>query len=262
MPRLHLFEFEDQSWFPASLRNAMTAYLECTYSITPFPKAWAEQMAALLQAGSVAQLVDLGSGSGGPVALVLDALAQQGLRVRAVLTDLYPPGNPRLGGFGSEIQYWPKPVDAANVPVELEGIRTMFASFHHFRPRLARKILSDAFARRRPICVFEATSRTPAAVLSAALIPVLVLVLTPRIRPLSWTQVIFTYLIPILPLLMFWDGFVSQLRTYSVQELAQLTKDLQADDYSWEIGEIKLPRLPAGVPYLIGCGPLPSSAPR
>jgi hypothetical protein len=240
----------------------MTAYLECTYRITPFPKAWAEQIVPLLQCDNVAQLVDLGSGSGGPVALVLEALAERGLRVRAVLTDLYPPAIPRPGGSSAKIQYCAKPVDAANVPAELVGIRTMFASFHHFRPEPARKILSDAFACRRPICVFETTSRTLAAVLSAILIPVLVLVLTPRIRPLSWQQVIFTYLIPILPLLMFWDGFVSQLRTYSVEELTQLTKDLKADDYSWEIGEIKLPRLPAGVPYLIGRGALGGGAPR
>lgn len=78
MPRLHLFEFEDQSWFPASLRNAMTAYLECTYRITPFPKAWAERLAQVMPARGVAQVVDLGSGSGGPVALVLLALAEQG----------------------------------------------------------------------------------------------------------------------------------------------------------------------------------------
>ena len=252
MRRLHLFEFEDQSWFPASLRNAMTAYLECTYSVTPFPNAWAERMAPLLQSDDATPLVDLGSGSGGPVALVLAALAERGLRARAVLTDLYPPAKIKPGQSGAPIEYWPKPVDAANVPAELGGIRTMFASFHHFRPDLARKILSDAFANRRPICVFEATSRTPAAVLSAILIPILVLVLTPWIRPLSWVQLVFTYLIPILPLLMFWDGFVSQLRTYSVDELSGFIKDLRADDYTWEIGEIKLPRRPAGVPYLIG----------
>lgn len=251
MQRLHLFEFEDQGWFPASLRNAMTAYLESAYRITPFPKAWAERMAPLLQANGIAQLVDLGSGSGGPVPLVLQALAERGLRVCAVLTDLYPPASHKPAK-SAEIQYWPKAVDATQVPPDLTGIRTMFACFHHFRPERARRILKDAFVHRVPICIFEATSRTPAAVLSAILIPILVLILTPRIRPLSSAQVLFTYLIPILPLLMFWDGFVSHLRTYSVGELTELAGDFRADDYSWEIGEINLQRLPAGVPYLIG----------
>jgi len=39
----------------------------------------------------------------------------------------------------------------------------------------------------------------------------------------SWVQILFTYVVPILPLLIFWDGLVSQLRTYSVQELEEFT---------------------------------------
>ncbi len=31
-----------------------------------------------------------------------------------------------------------------------------------------------------------------------------------------------------------------------------MTSDLQSPDYKWEIGQIEIPRMPAGVPYLIG----------
>jgi hypothetical protein len=65
-------------------------------------------------------------------------------------------------------------------------------------------------------------------------------------------QIVFTYLIPILPLLIFWGGMVSQLRTYTVQELNEFTRDLQSPEYEWEAGLIEIPRMPAGVPYLIG----------
>jgi hypothetical protein len=128
----------------------------------------------------------------------------------------------------------------------------MFASFHHFRPEAARAILRDAFEQRRPICIFEGTSRTPGAIASAVLIPFLVLVLTPLVKPVSWVQIFFTYLVPILPLVIFWDGLVSQLRTYSVEELEELTRDLESPEYQWEAGLIEIPRLPAGVPYLVG----------
>jgi hypothetical protein len=143
-------------------------------------------------------------------------------------------------------------VDATRVPDALSGIRTMFASFHHFRPQAAREILCDVFEQRRPICIFEGTSRTPAAIASALLIPFLVLLLTRLVRPLSWMQILLTYLVPILALLIFWDGLVSQLRTYSVQELKEFTRDLQLPAYRWEAGLIGIPRMPAGVPYLIG----------
>ncbi|HUJ50403.1 MAG TPA: hypothetical protein VLW25_09390, partial [Bryobacteraceae bacterium] len=115
----------------------------------------------------------------------------------------------------------------------------MFALFHHFRPEAAQSNLRDAFQNRRPICVFEATSRSAPAIATAILIPLLVLLLTPRVRPLSWTQILFTYLLPILPLLIFWDGPVSQLRTYTVAELNEFTSALAAPGYTWEAGLIE-----------------------
>ncbi len=250
MRRVHLFEFEDQAWFPGVLRRAMTGYLAATYGITPFPKLWADRIATLLSTGEVAEIVDLGSGAGGPVVRVVKELEARRLRVRVTLTDLFP--NANAACEPASIRYWPTPVDAAHVPAELTGTRTMFAAFHHFRPEAARQILRDAFEQRRAICVFEATSRTPGAIASAVLIPLLVLLLTPAVRPVSLVQILFTYLVPILPLLMFWDGLVSQLRTYSVVELEELTKDLRSPEYRWEVGLIQVPRLPAGVPYLIG----------
>ena len=248
--RLHLFEWEDQPWFPGFLRTAMTRYLAAAYGITPLPKHWAECLSKLMTRDGPDEIVDLGSGSGGPIALVMKELADAGFKVSVTLTDLYP--SPSAGIAGSSIRYWPKPVDAAAVPGSLSGIRTMFASFHHFRPRPARAILRDAFQHRRPICIFEGTSRTPAAIVSALLIPFLVILLTPRVRPVSWTQLVFTYLVPILPLLIFWDGLVSQIRTYSVQELQEFTSDLQSPDYRWEAGLLRIPRMPVGVPYLMG----------
>ena len=251
MPRLHLFEFEDQPWFPTALRGAMTGYLAATYRITPFPAIWAERIAKLVRPAASCEIVDLGSGSSGPMPLVMNHLKELGIAAQATLTDLYPNAK-HWNNRDPAIRYWPDPVDAGNVPSQLTGIRTMFASFHHLAPESATQILADAFRQRRAICIFEATSRTPAAIATTVLIPLLVLLLTPRVRPISWIQIVFTYLIPILPFLIFWDGLVSQLRTYSPAELADLSRDLRSDSYQWEIGTIDIPRLPAGVPYLIG----------
>jgi hypothetical protein len=253
--RLHLFEWEDQPWFPAFLRASMTSYLAASYGITPFPQVWADHLSKLMSREAMNDIVDLGSGSGGPVERVVHELGKRGFSTRVTLTDLYPNVSAFEAGVSqpSFIRYWPEPVNASRVPATLYGIRTMFASFHHFPPNAARGILRDAFEQRRPICIFEASSRTPAGIVSTLLIPVLVLALTPWVRPLSWVQILFTYLIPILPLLIFWDGFVSQIRTYSARELEDFTRDIQSPAYRWETGLIEIPRMPAGVPYLIGC---------
>ena len=248
MQRRHWFEFEDQAWFPGFFRKAMTSYLAAAYRITPFPRMWAERIAKLARPGEVFEIVDLGSGSAGPVPLVLERLKELEIETHATLTDLYPYAQ----HSDPTMQYWPHPVDARFVPDELNGVRTMFAAFHHFRPQDAQAILRNAFEQKHAICIFEATSRSPAAIASAFLIPLLVLLLTPRVRPFTWTQILFTYLLPILPLLIFWDGLVSQLRTYSVEELEAFIAPLKSPTYAWETGLIAIPRLPAGVPYLIG----------
>ena len=51
---------------------------------------------------------------------------------------------------------------------------------------------------------------------------------------------------------LLWDGMVSILRLYSPEQMKELTEDLQAPDYAWEIGRIQVRGIPGGLPYLIG----------
>lgn len=186
---------------------------------------------------------------------IVPALRSKGYAPEVTLTDLYP--NPEAvaeknSGAQSAIRYWPSPVDATAVPRELTGARTMFLSFHHHPPERAKAILQDAFEKRVGIAVLEFSARKPVMLLSCLQIPLAVFLLTPRIRPLKASQLLFTYVIPVVPLLMMWDGIVSHLRTYSPDELRAMTADLQAPDYVWETGEFRVPRLPGAFPWLTG----------
>jgi hypothetical protein len=105
------------------------------------------------------------------------------------------------------------------VPRGLDGFRTLFNAFHHFRPELARRILADAVAARRPIAVFEVVSRRLLPLVGLLLSPLNVLVLMPFVRPRRWSWLFFTYVVPVIPLFVLWDGVVSWLRIYSEPEL-------------------------------------------
>src|SRR5262245_54392038 len=113
----------------------------------------------------------------------------------------------------------PQPVDATRVPDELPGFRTMFSAFHHFRPEQASAVLADAVRMRQGIGVFEGTQRRPLALLLMLLVPLAVLITTPFIRPFRWSRLLWTYLIPIVPIVALFDALVSCLRTYSIEEL-------------------------------------------
>lgn len=78
------------------------------------------------------------------------------------------------------------------------------------------------------------------------------LVSTPFIRPFRWARLLFTYPIPLVPLTCFWDGFVSQLRAYTPDELRDLAAGLGDVGYQWDAGKVKLDGSPAHLTYLIG----------
>ena len=138
------------------------------------------------------------------------------------------------------------------MPSSLVGVRTMFSGFHHFRPDAARAILKDAFDQRRAICIFESGSGGWLNFSQALGHPLALLAVMPFVRPFRWPYLLFTYLIPLIPLSLLWDVIVSFLRLYSPKQMATMTEDLQAPDYSWEIGRIQIRLIPEGLPYLIG----------
>ena len=255
MKRLHLIEIEDQDWCPPTIRNTATDYLQFVLSkAKPYEPVVPVLECALKRAGS-RQVLDLCSGGAGPWFWLQHALKDRGLKVSVCLTDKFPnPGALAQSGRhpSDGIDYHPCSIDATRVPKELPGFRTMFTAFHHFRPAEARAVLADAVRQRRGIAIFEGSERSVLGLLSMLLAPFMVLVMIPFVRPFRWSRLLWTYLIPLVPLVTLFDGLVSCLRTYSVPELRQFAAELGAQDYEWEIGSLKIPRSPIPVTYLIG----------
>src|SRR5262249_52994119 len=129
----------------------------------------------------------------------------------------------------------------------------LFSSFHHFRPEAARGILKDAVRSRQGIGVFEATQRSLPALLAMLLTPLFVLLITPFIRPWRLSRLFWTYLLPVVPLVVLFDGIVSCLRTYTPAELRALAASVPGSDtYVWEIGEQRGRPGTLPVTYLVG----------
>lgn len=121
---------------------------------------------------------------------------------------------------------------------------------------VARAILADAFNARRPLCIYELSDNAAApAFLWWASLPfgfVIVYIVTLFMRPVSLGQLALTYLVPVLPLLIAWDGTTSNARTYTPDDLRELTKELVAEDYTWEIGVTRKKGYPGNASYLLG----------
>jgi hypothetical protein len=261
MPRVQFLELHEQPWFPSSIRDEITDALQFGLNLSKAYAPIAPLLQGVLDSAGSCSVVDMCSGGGGPWLELSRNLQSRklqggapGLQISHIwLTDKYP--NLRAlenAGAASEnrITYYPHPVDAMKVPSELKGFRTMFTSFHHFSPEEARAILQNAADAGEGIGIFEITRRAPLTIglmFPWALMP---LVCTPWIRPFRWSRLLWTYLIPIIPLVFLFDGVVSCLRTYRPQELREIVDKLRAGEYQWEIGEHSSGRAP--ITYLVG----------
>lgn len=238
MRRFHLFEFGDQPWLPRALRDDLTALLAHQLGSVYGPLV--PRMSWWLGRCGCTRVVDLASGAGGPWPVLQAALAAEGREVDVLLTDLHPPRE-GLGGEGSTaLRYHPEGVDARAVPDELVGCRTLFTGLHHFRPEEARAFLQGAAEAHVPLAVAEFTERRRGNALGMLLSPLLVWKDVAVLRPRRWGRWVRTYLVPVLPAVYAWDGLVSHLRTYTVDELRAMTAAAEAPGYRWDVGRIPL----------------------
>lgn len=257
IPRLQLFELEDQPWFPTVVRDLATDYLRFVEHRFRLHLHALPVLERAIRESGATRVIDLCSGGAGPVPELIAELRERGVDVPFVLTDLYPNVDALEAvqkGSDGRVSYRAEPVDARSVPSDLQGLRTFFNAFHHFRPRDASEILRAAVEAGQPIAVLEIPERSLRSILPLLLTPLVVWLATPFIRPMTWQRLLFTYLLPAVPLVCVWDGVVSQLRAYRPEELRSLAEAV-GGSYRWEAGVQTTEGVPGALTYLVGRPP-------
>ncbi|KAL2133998.1 hypothetical protein VTI74DRAFT_1251 [Chaetomium olivicolor] len=173
--------------------------------------------------------------------------------VKFVLTDLHPHTElwSQAAAESSNVEYVPYPVDAGAVPEAVVGkyrgrakkvFRLFNLAFHHFDDGLARKVLRDAVqgaGRGEGFGIFELQDRGMAGFLSCCLFGIGTLIMAPYYAWL-WGEplaLFFTYLVPILPAVLVFDGWMSCLRTRTPDEVEALLRTCGVDGGESEIAK-------------------------
>ena len=251
MKRRQLFEFEDQSWLPSPVRSGITDFLQhISHMGNPLASVIPLLAEAMRETGYT-DVLDMCSGGGGGMLKVQagleEALAQP---TRITLSDKYP----NIAAFemiqqssDGKILFEREPIDAKQVPAHKQGFRTMFRAFHHFPEADARGILQNAAEQNVPIAIFEQTERSWQSARKASLFILLgVFTMAPAIRPRKASRFLLTYLLPVIPFCIWWDGMASIMRTYTLPELQRMADVVNAPHYTWQVGDT------GRVTYLIG----------
>lgn len=253
--RVHLFEIHEQAWLPDSLRDAVTDILQWILNLTKTYAAVEPRLRAALRHSRASQVVDLCSGAGGPWLWMQERLAAQKMPVDVWLTDKYP----NEASFQAvqrrtshDLRYYLLPVEATRIPNDLQGFRTLFTAFHHFPPQQARALVQDAVEHREGIAIFEVPRRSIIAAVGCFLFLFGAFVAVPLIRPFRWSRLFWTYLIPLAPLILCFDGLISCLRAHSLIELSEIARIHAAQGYRWQFGEEQRGKFSIKVTYLVG----------
>jgi hypothetical protein len=254
---IRLLELHDIDCLPASLRDMFTDFISYFESLKMIYAPVANLIEPIAAKSESFKIIDLCSGAGSPAATVMNASKPEiAGRMEILLTDKYP----NMAAMKSisdnsngRIKYIAEPVDALNPPENLKGFRTFFSAFHHFDETSAKAILADAVGKRQGIGIFEYTDRS----MIKFLIPfgiamqLWLLFKFSLLKPLRWQRFFWIFLIPVLPVMVFWDCFVSCMRSYSVKELEELAMPFSDCGYSWKTGRIES-SMPFHVTYLTG----------
>jgi SAM-dependent methyltransferase len=259
----HLFEFMDQDWLPWGLRGTLREILELVDN-KPFRPycAWvADEVLRAAKTGGLTTLVELGAGPGPITRLLARDARSAGLRL--VPCDI----NPDRVAYEQLAANFPDKVvpryDAVDFsqpqPWEPRTLLYLSATFHHIPPRARTAVLRSLLGSADVVMVFEPLRKTPLAMLFVLLsiVPALLLPAWRLGRPGRLRRILWCWLIPVAPLMFWWEGIVSCLRMWTVREwhnelLPLLRTDQEAQIDNWLVSQRVICRRRAGKDALAG----------
>jgi SAM-dependent methyltransferase len=229
------FEFGDKDWVPSWYHLYLRKYLVFFYKVFGYHKLWLPALSKFIEASGRKEFLELGSGGGEVMRMLVTRLPEELTSgKRFYLSDINP--LPELvehvnAGDVHSVSYIAEPVNALEIPDSLNFPRIFTNSFHHFRPEEVGQIVKQSAKLGTPVLVLEYVRNTPLAYLSMLMGPLVTVLTMPFIAKLRDLPVmlIFTYLIPLFPLMFFWDGLVSCARAYTRKDIEEITSNLGDD---------------------------------
>ncbi|KPM42855.1 hypothetical protein AK830_g3677 [Neonectria ditissima] len=256
--RIHFFEIDDQPWFPEFLRaRVQDALTQVWKSQLPLQSIAPANLAANILIRNLGDtlpeytIVDFCAGGGGPTPFIERAVnahlrSRDLAPVRFVLTDLHPniKAWDKVARKNPLITYERDSVDASAAPAHLvhrddgkKTLRLFNLAFHHFDDPLARAILRDTVDTSQGFAIFELQDRSFASAVTNLILGISVLLAAP-LYAWKWRSpitFIFGCLIPILPFVITFDGYISSMRTRTPDEVEALLRSCGADTSDWEV---------------------------
>jgi hypothetical protein len=209
----------------------MRRYLVFYYRLFRYYKLWIPAISEFIERTGSRSYLECCSGSGEILGLVVSNIPGKIADDRNfILSDIKPLPefvNKINADRDSKIRYNETPLDATQIPAELNYPRIFINSFHHFAPETASRIIQSSVQDGQGIIILEYVRHSPLGYLSMLAGSLIILVTLPFVvapRRL-FLMALLTYAIPLFPLMFLWDGVVSCLRVYRPEELSSIATE-------------------------------------
>ncbi len=242
MRRAHLFEFNDMPWLPSPLRKTIMEFLHhMSVQLRMYDGSF-DVLAELMKQRGLTSIQALCAGDGGLMLELSRHLDREDVRIQ--LSDKHP-SRERFEELaresGGRLSHVEQSVDVLDVPEHLSGLRLIVNAVHHFEPAQVRGILADAVNKGQPIVFLEPVQRDLVSLLrfSAATPLISAWLSLGGIRPLNPRRTLLGLVAPVGAFCFFFDGVVSHLRAYHLEEWRELIQQVEGSEgYDWDLRQL------------------------
>ncbi|MBK9592722.1 MAG: hypothetical protein IPO32_14915 [Crocinitomicaceae bacterium] len=225
MKRKQVFQFSNQKWYPQFLKRDMYEFMTWFVGKVNAAKPFLPVISEGLQHVPAHRIINIDSQIGAGFETVKDLISE-------------------------------KP-EIINLPIQQfntsnSGLYLFVNSFHKLKPDVARNYLSEIAKSRNAVVVVEGNNDSLWQVVGMTVfVPLAVILSAPFVKPFRVTRLIFTYLIPVLPIVTMLDGFLALFKLYNPNDLNELVSEIPENNYTWKSAKADNGR-GGKIMYLIG----------
>jgi len=217
-----LVELEDQSWFPNWMRQYQVDFLGGVSRLTRLYQPCAE----LLNSFEPSKIVDLASGNGQSAEIFLNH--PKGVIVN--YTDKFP----------SEDQHFEvTKLDLLKDDLPQADLYTILNGLHHFDQNQIIAIIERIPPKANFLFIEPIGPRLGSLLKVGFSTLILPFFLVPFLRTFRWDRLFITYILPIGPLICFYDGVVSVIKSYSLGELERIALQTNRENRRVKAGHLR-----------------------
>jgi len=220
----HLFEFMDQPWLPDSLAATLREILSCG-NAAPFRRyySWvADKAVEIVRRHGSRHIVELGAGTA--------PITRELVRNPAVgdATLIVCDARPDRATYEALQKQYPDKIAARLEPVDFslphqwpkDTLLILSGTFHHIPDKDRRKVLTALTDSADVVVIAEPLRKTLSSVafVFLSIVPAILLPLWYIRRPGRLRRVFWCWLLPVAPIMFWWDGLVSCIRMWRNRE--------------------------------------------